>query len=487
VKLSVSKLVIDMESGNDLLKTALEAAYSISRCYVDNLDRTPVGATASLEQLRRQLAKPLGDEGLPPGQVIAELSNDVEGGLHTCAGGRFFGWVRGGAVPASLGADWLTSVWDQNAALYSVGPSAAVVEEVAGAWLKELLGLPASASFAFVTGTQMAHLTCLAAARHELLARRGWDVEQLGLYGAPRIRILASNQRHGTVERAVRLLGLGRDHITDLSTDSTGQVIPEALESELRFDPSGPALIILQAGDINTGAFDRFTDVIPIARRFDAWVHIDGAFGLWAGASPRFRHLMNGADSADSWVTDGHKWLNVPFDSGYAFVAAAGAHRASLSLRAAYLTHSSDARDEMEWNPEWSRRARGFATYAALRELGRCGVANLVERCCGHAYALVTRIGSQPGAELLCEPIINQGLVRFLDPHTGASESDHDRYTDRVIAAIAATGEAFFTGTAWHGKRAMRVSVCNWQTSDQDVERVLRAVSAVLTQLNMKD
>ena len=186
VKLSVSctKLVIDMESGNDLLKTALEAAYSISRCYVDNLDRTPVGATASLEQLRRQLAKPLGDEGLPPGQVIAELSNDVEGGLHTCAGGRFFGWVRGGAVPASLGADWLTSVWDQNAALYSVGPAAAVVEEVAGAWLKELLGLPAGASFAFVTGTQMAHLTCLAAARHELLARRGWDVEQLGLYGA---------------------------------------------------------------------------------------------------------------------------------------------------------------------------------------------------------------------------------------------------------------------------------------------------------------
>jgi glutamate/tyrosine decarboxylase-like PLP-dependent enzyme len=431
---------IDMELGNDLLKTALEAAYSISRCYVDNLDRTPVGATASLEQLRRQLAKPLGDEGLPPGQVIAELSNDVEGGLHTCAGGRFFGWVRGGAVPASLGADWLTSVWDQNAALYSVGPSAAVVEEVAGAWLKELLGLPASASFAFVTGTQMAHLTCLAAARHELLARRGWDVEQLGLYGAPRIRILASNQRHGTVERAVRLLGLGRDHITDLSTDSTGQVIPEALESELRFDPSGPALIILQAGDINTGAFDRFTDVIPIARRFGAWVHIDGAFGLWAGASPRFRYLMNGADSADSWVTDGHKWLNVPFDSGYAFVAAAGAHRASLQF----------------------------------------------QRVCVTA-ATLTRIGSQPGAELLCEPIINQGLVRFLDPHTGASESDHDRYTDRVIAAIAATGEAFFTGTAWQGKRAMRVSVCNWQTSDRDVERVLRAVSAVLTQLNMKD
>jgi glutamate/tyrosine decarboxylase-like PLP-dependent enzyme len=476
-----------MESGNDLLKRALDAAYRISCDYADNVDRTPVGATASLEQLRRQLAKPLNDEGLAPEQVVAELSSDVEGGLHTSAGGRFFGWARGGAVPASVGADWLTSVWDQNAALYSVGPAAAVAEEVAGAWLKELLGLPAGASFAFVTGTQMAHLTCLAAARHALLALRGWDVEEQGLWGAPPIRILASNQRHGSVERAVRLLGLGRAHIADLATDSTGRVIPEALETELRRDPAAPALVVLQAGDINTGAFDSFAEVIPLAKQFDAWVHIDGAFGLWAGASPRLRHWMNGADRADSWVTDGHKWLNVPFDSGYAFVADAGAHRDSLSLRAAYLTHSSDARDEMEWNPEWSRRARGFATYAALRELGRRGVANLVERCCDHAHALVTRIGAQAGAELLCEPVINQGLVRFLDPRPGATATDHDRCTDRVIAAIAATGEAFFTGTTWHGKRAMRVSVCNWQTSEQDVERVVRAVAGVLKQLKIAD
>jgi glutamate/tyrosine decarboxylase-like PLP-dependent enzyme len=278
----------------------------------------------------------------------------------------------------------------------------------------------------------------------------------------------------------LRLLGFGSDNVVGLATDDLGRVKPAALETELRRDPRAPTLVVLQAGDINTGAFDRFTEVIPLAKQYEAWVHIDGAFGLWASASPKYRHLMTGAELADSWVTDGHKWLNLPYDCGFAFVADPESHRAALALRASYLTHSSDARDQIDWNPEWSRRARGFTAYAAIRELGRSGVADLVERCCAHAHALVTRIGGLPGAEMLSEPIINQGLVRFLDPRPGASDLDHDRYTDQTIAAIAATGEAFFTGTTWHGKRAMRVSVCNWRTSERDVDRVVRAVREVL-------
>ncbi len=469
-----------MASPNELLKKALAAAYDQAIAYVDQLESMPVCANAALETLRQQLTKPLNESGLPPEQVVGELARDVRGGLHAISVGRFFAWVNGGSVPASVGADWLTSIWDQNAGMYTVGPAAAVVEEIAGEWLKNLLGLPAGVSFAFVTGTQMAHVTCLAAARHALLARRDWDIEKRGLYGAPVIRVLASDQRHGSVERALRLLGFGSDNVVGLGTDSLGRVELEALEAELGRAPDVPTLVVLQAGDINTGAVDRFAEVITLSKQHQAWVHIDGAFGLWAAASPNYRHLMKGAELADSWVTDGHKWLNLPYDCGYAFVADPESHRAALALRASYLTHSSDARDQIDWNPEWSRRARGFTTYAAIRELGRAGIADLVERCCRHAHALVTRIGALPGAEMLSEPIINQGLVRFLDPRRGASDADHDRYTDQTIAAIATSGEAFFTGTTWHGKRAMRVSVCNWRTSEEDVERVVRAVGEII-------
>jgi len=456
-------------------RKTLQTTFRHALEYLEELDRAPAAATASLAVLRRQLLKPLQDQGVPPAQVIDELVAGVEGGLHASSGGRFFGWVIGGCVPAALAADWLASTWDQNAALYACAPAAAVCEEVVGVWLKDLIGLPAGASFALVGGCQMAHATCLAAARHSVLADRNWDVEEKGLSGAPAVRILTGGHRHGSIERAARLLGLGRGSVEELKIDQQGRLLESALQEALLKDRSRPAIVILQAGDINIGAYDDFETLIPIAKEAGAWVHVDGAFGLWAAVSPSLKHLLKGADSADSWATDGHKWLNVPFDCGFAFVADSEAHRASMSHRASYLTHDDDARDQIDWNPDWSRRARGFPTYAALRQLGRSGVADLVDRCCRHARALVRGMGALPGAEVVWEPQINQGLVRFLNPAPESTEADHDQHTDAVIEAIARTREAFFTGTTWRGRRAMRVSVCGWQTSEADVERSVAA------------
>ena len=457
-------------------RESLTLALQHSLAHIENLERTPVGPTAAAETLRARLARPLADDGMPPEQVLTELVEDVSGGIMGSAGGRFFAWVVGGALPAALGADWLAAAWDQNAALHVSAPAAAVVEEIAGAWLKQILGLPAGASFAFVTGCQMAHTVCLAAARNAMLGRVDWDVEQRGLFGAPRVRILTSSERHGTVKRAVRLLGMGLDQMHDLPADDQGRLQPGMLERALESDPGTPAIVILQAGDLNIGAYDPFAELIPIAHRYRAWVHVDGAFGLWAAASPRYRHLLQGAGDADSWATDGHKWLNTPFDSGFAFVADPEPHRASMSYTASYISRSGDARDPIDWNPEWSRRARGFSAYAAIRQLGPNGIARLVERCCDVARRLVRGIGALDGVEVLWEPVINQGLVRFL----GASPEDHDRRTDEAIAAIQASGEVFFGGTTWRGQRAMRVSVCNWQTTDADVERSIAAVKAAI-------
>ena len=467
---------------DSLFREPLQAALQGALAHLENLDRASVAPSTDLRTLRQRLAEPLEDGGLAPEQVITELARDVEGGIMGSAGGRFFGWVIGGSLPSALAADWLTSAWDQNAGHSACAPAAAVVEEVAGQWLKDLLHLPPEASYALVTGCQMAHVTCLAAARHAVLAKRAWDVEKQGLFGAPPVRIISSDMRHETFERAIRLLGFGLAQVTYLPSDSHGRLPAEALERELERDHAAPTIVLLQAGDVNTGAFDSFESLIPIAKQNAAWVHIDGAMGLWAAASPRYRHLVKGVDAADSWATDGHKFLNVPYDCGYAFVRDAQAHRASMSHTASYLPpDDNSARNQLDWTPEWSRRARAFPTYAALRQLGRNGVAELIERCCGHAHSLVMQIGSLPGAEVVAEPIINQGLVRFLDAASGASDKDHDRRTDEVIAAIVAGGEAFFGGTTWRGRRAMRVSVSNWQTSDADVRRVVGAVQAVLS------
>jgi glutamate/tyrosine decarboxylase-like PLP-dependent enzyme len=456
------------------LHPALERALHHAAAWLDGLDTRSVGATTSYDALRASLGGPLAEHGADAAEVIDELARATAGGLLGSPGGRFFAWVIGGTLPAALAADWLTSAWDQNAGMYATAPAAAIAEEVAGAWLLDLLDLPRDASFALVTGCQMAHVTALAAARSGVLRDAGWNVETDGLFGAPAIRVLATATRHATIERALRFLGIGERAVRPVAVDDQGRVIAEALDAALRA-ADGPTIVVLAAGDLNTGQFDRFRELIPIAKAAGAWVHVDGAFGLMARASAAKRHLLDGVELADSWATDAHKWLNVPYDSGIAIVRDRAAHRAAMTVSASYLSPNDRVRDEVDWNPEFSRRARGFALYAALRELGRRGVAELIDRCSAHCHAIVTGIGALPGAEVLWEPELDQGLVRFLDPGPGATPEDHDARTDAVIAAINATGEAFFGGVTWHGRRAMRVSVVNWRTNESDVARAIDA------------
>jgi glutamate/tyrosine decarboxylase-like PLP-dependent enzyme len=460
-------------------RRALGRAVVHALAHLDALDSASVAPNASLCNLRQTLRRRLPNRGVPSTQVIDELVEDTRGGLMGTQGGRFFSWVIGGGLPAAMAADWLTTVWDQNAGIYSASPAAAVVEEVAGAWLRELFELPEGTSFAFTTGTQMAHLTCLAAARNGMLARRGWDVERRGLNGAPPLRILASAERHGSVDRALRLLGFGIDAIEPLAVDARGRIAPATLASALT-QADAPAIVMLQAGELNCAAFDPFAELVPVARAAGAWTHVDGAFGLWAKACPEKRHLVKGVELCDSWTTDAHKVLNVPYDSGVAFVRDAAAHRAAMTLSTSYLPANRAGRDQIDWNPEFSRRARGFTVYAALRQLGRDGLCDLVGRLARHARALAEGIGALQGAELVCMSEFNQSLVRFLAPGAGATDADHDRRTDAVIAAINASGEAFFGGVTWRGRRAMRISVCNWRTSEADVARAIAAAHAAL-------
>jgi glutamate/tyrosine decarboxylase-like PLP-dependent enzyme len=460
-------------------RLALERAAAHALAHLDTLDTSPVAAQASLDQLRQALSRPLPGHGLAAAQVVDELAAGVHGGIMGSQSGRFFGWVIGGGLPAAIAADWLTSVWDQNAGIHACSPAASVVEEIAGEWLRALFELPTGTSFAFTTGTQMAHATCLAAARHGVLAARGWDVERKGLCGAPKLRILATADRHGSVDRAVRLLGLGTDSIEPLRVDGKGCVTGEVLAAALA-EADLPTIVVLQAGELNLAAFDPFETLAPIARAAGAWIHVDGAFGLWAKAAAEKRDLVRGIELCDSWTTDAHKVLNVPYDCGVAFVRDAGAHRAAMTLSTSYLPAHGGARDEIDWNPEFSRRARGFAVYAALRQLGLEGLEDLVERLCRHASTLAQRVGHLPDAELIAAPCFNQALVRFRSSRPRASDIDHDRRTDEVIAAVNASGEAFFGGVTWRGRRAMRMSVCNWRTTDEDIARAVAAIAAAL-------
>jgi glutamate/tyrosine decarboxylase-like PLP-dependent enzyme len=458
---------------------ALQRALDHATRYLEELERHPVNSTVGLDDLRARLGSPLPESSTDPVQVIDELVANTAGGHLGSAGGRFFAWVIGGALESALAADWLTSAWNQNAALFATSPSAAVAEEVAGCWLKELLGLSADASFALTTGCQLAHFTCLAAARYAVLRDLDWNINERGLFDAPTIRTIVSEQRHASVDRAIRFLGLGNENIVAVPTNAFGQIDVDSFKAALD-DEHGPKIVALSAADLNIGAFENFNELIPYATGHGAWVHIDGAFGLMARVSRSKRPLTAGVELAHSWATDGHKWLNVPFDCGFAFVRDRDAHRASMTVTASYISPDEQARNPIDWNPEWSRRSRGFTVYAAIKELGRAGLEELIDRSCSHAKEIVTRIGKLPGTEILWTPTLNQGLVRFLDMRPGAGPTDHDAQTDKVVAAVNATGEAFFSGTTWRGKRAMRVSVVNLRTSQSDVQRAIDAVASVL-------
>jgi len=443
----------------DDLRALLAQAASLAADFHDTLPDRPVYPQATTAQLREAFAAPLPDETADAATVIGELAAAAEPGLVGEPGGRYFGFVIGGAVPASVAADVLTSAWDQNAGLYVGGPSAAVAEEVAGAWCLELLGLPEEASFAFVTGGQMANFTGLASARHHVLKAAGWDVERDGLTGAPRIRVVVGEKRHGTIDRALRMLGLGVP--TDvIPADPNGRMLAEHLVLT-----GEPTIVCAQAGEVNTGAFDPLAAIADARDAApNAWLHVDGAFGLWAAVSPGLRHLVDGVERADSWATDAHKWLNVPYDCGMAFTAHPDSHRGAFSARAAYLTFDAATRDAMDWNPESSRRARAFTVYAAVRALGRSGIREMIERCCRHARTFATEL-EKLGADVLNDVELNQVLFRFAT----------DEETNRTLAAVQESGEAWMAGTVWDGRAAIRISVSNWQTSDADVERTLAA------------
>jgi glutamate/tyrosine decarboxylase-like PLP-dependent enzyme len=452
-------------------KRPLEVALEHALAYLDGLPERPVDGRAGLRELRAALGGPLPEAPGNPSQVVEALARAAEPGLVASPSGRFFGFVIGGASPAALAADWLTAAWDQNAGLYAAGPAAAVVEEVAGAWLADLFGLPEGVSVGFVTGGQMANFTGLAAARHEVLRRAGWNVEASGLTGAPAVRVLVGEERHSTVDRALRFLGLGTGAAVPVAVDGQGRMRPGALREALA-GGRGPAIVCVQVGNVNTGAIDPVGEICDIAHAAEAWVHVDGAFGLWAAASPRLRELVAGLELADSWATDAHKWLNVPYDSGLAFCAHPGAHRASMGMQASYLVKSTaDERDEVDFNPEASRRARGFAVYAALRALGRSGVAALIEHSCGLARSFAEQLGAAPGVEVLNDVVLNQVLVRFHAP-----DHDHDAHTRQVIRRVWADGTCWMSPTTWQGKTAMRISVSNWSTDQADVDRSVAAI-----------
>jgi glutamate/tyrosine decarboxylase-like PLP-dependent enzyme len=437
--------------------------------FLESLPARPVFPDVDDHDLLAQLGGSVPDGPIDPREVVADLAEVGSRAAVAIPGGRYFGFVIGGALPAALAADWLTSAWDQNAGLYIAGPAASVVEEIAGRWVADLLHLPQDVSFAFVTGTQMAHATALAAARNHLLAEVGWDVEERGLTGAPPIRVFAGEKVHSTFPRALRFVGLGLQSIERIPADDQGRMRPDALGDALSAH-DGPAIVSAKAGEVNTGSFDDFHAIADAAERAGAWLHVDGAFGLWAAASPRFAHLTDGAERADSWATDGHKWLNVPYDCGIMLCARPEPHRRAISVYADYLIHTGEGgpRDQMDWTPEFSRRARGFTVYAAIRSLGRSGIAELVERCCDHATRFAAGIAEVPGAEVLNEVVLNQVLFRF----------DSDECTQSVLAAVQESGVAWMSGSTWAGRQAIRLSVSNWQTTEEDIDRTVAAFAA---------
>lgn len=443
--------------------------------FLDALPTRHVGARATREELLAALKAPLTADGERADAVVDLLASQGDRGAVACAGPRYFGFVIGGSLPVALAADWLVSTWDQNPGIYATSPLISVIEEIAREWLLDIFDLPRESGLGFVTGCQMAHFTCLAAARHGVLRRAGWDVEADGLHGAPRVNIITGSEAHVTADVALRYLGFGTRHLLRVETDDQGRMRADRL-ARLLDNLNGPTIICAQAGNVNTGAFDPLREIAAIAKAHNAWLHVDGAFGLWARASEsaEARALCDGAELADSWATDAHKWLNVPYDNGVAIVKHAEDHRASMTTSAAYLVQTSGIeRDAVDWVPEFSRRARGVTVYAALRHLGTRGVAALIDGNNARAREMADILRRDPRVKILTDVVLNQVLVRF---------GDDDDLTRRVIAGVQRDGTCWLGGTTWHGMAAMRISVSNWSTTEEDARVSAEAILRVLNE-----
>ncbi len=449
----------------DGMPEALRAAHDRSLEWLESLPTRRVPATASVSDVRRSLGD-LPDGPTPPAEVIELLAAAAEPGLVAIPSGRFFGFVMGGTLPAALAADWLVGAWDQNAGLREVTRGTSAIEECAADWLLDLLGLPPQAAVGFVTGATMANFTCLAAARDDVLRRAGWDVAGQGLVGSPGVRVLVGEERHDTVDLALRYLGLGTP--TPVPADEQGRIEVEALATALEQGEPMPTVVVLQAGNVHSGGFDDFSEAVALAHRHGAWVHVDGAFGLWAAASPRLQPLTEGVAGADSWATDAHKTLNAPYDCGLAIVRDLAAVRASMGLHADYLVHSEQG-EPFEKVPELSRRAREVPVWAALRQLGRQGVTDLVDRLAGNARLMADGL-RELGAEVVNDVVFTQVCAGFGD----------DARTQEVVRRVLEEGATWISGSRWHGRAVLRVSMSNWSTTEEDIQQSLDSVRRAL-------
>ena len=450
-------------SAPEAYDAALERAATHARAWLASVPGRPVPPRLDADAMVARLGGTLPSGPTDPAEVVDLLAELIEPGLMAMSSGRFFGWVIGGTLPAALGADWLTSAWDQNSGMRYATPGVVAAEEVAAGWLLELLGLPSTADVGFVTGATMANFTGLAAARQHVLTEAGWDLDRLGLAGAPRLRVLVGAQRHDTVDLALRYLGLGAP--MPVAVDDQGRIDVRAL-GEAVADGSGPLIVVLQAGNLHSGAFDDVAAATALVHEHGGWVHVDGAFGLWAAASPRLRHLLAGYEAADSWATDAHKTLNVPYDCGISVVARPRAVRSAMGVHASYLVHATEAGDPLELVPELSRRARGVPVWAALRSLGSDGVAELVDGLASHARSLAVGIAAVPGASILNDVVFTQVCASF----------GSDERTAEVTARLLADGTTWMSGSRWRDQQVLRVSVSNWTTDDEAVSASVEAV-----------
>ena len=455
-------------------RNILEAAERLASQYLDTAATRHVGARATNTELIKALGGPMPRSGADPIAVLEQLAANGDRGVIASAGPRYFGFVTGGAVPVTVGADWIGSAWDQNACMFVSSPVASAIEDVTAGWLLELLGLPRASGVGFVTGAHMANFTCLAAARHEVLRRAGWNVETQGLQRAPRIRIIAGGEVHISAVGALRYLGFGSDEIELIPVDDQGRMRADLFEAAIA-SSDGPTIVSAQVGNVSTGASDPVGRIVAAAHARDAWVHVDGAFGLWAAAVPELRAQVEGIETADSWATDAHKWLNVPYDSGLAIVARAAPQRAAMSMKASYLQRGVDEeRVGMDYAPESSRRARVLPIYALFKALGADGITDMVRRNCALARRMADRLSSEPRVRILNEVVLNQVLVQFAD----------DATTTKVIAAVQAEGTCWAGGAFWRNTQAMRISVSNWSTTAADIDRSADAMLRCFNQVS---